>query len=454
MKKYSKIQYFFWLLSGAEISILKDCPTDYNKQAGIGFTVFMTTLLAFCSGGYAGYYFSDSIFAAIIFGIIWSMLVFSIDRSMIITLKKNPTKKQHFWLPLLFRFILSLLIAFIISIPLELLIFSENIELGMDKYKEERALELRKSSELAQDTERKDKNISRTKEEISNIENELKAAPSDGKYKAIEREINLLENHLKELNEMAGKARREANIAYSRVPEDPYSSEKDESSSQWKFYLSKLGEKRRAERNLNAFDHKKLKELKDEKVVIYNKWYNEKNEEKERLQQLNKEAAEDLALSEKITEDKTKNLQEKMEDKKGFVLRYMILEDLAKLNSNKEDADSRRAIFLLLWLIRAIFILVEFLPSLVKVITPIGAYDRALFQREKDMEKDLQESSEKYLQQQAIFREMDYKAQEEQKKKQTEIEQQLQSETLEEIMKVQKDIIHKKIEKYKSQNLS
>jgi len=46
-KKYSKIQYFFWLLSGAEINILKDCPTDYNRQAGIGFTIFMTTLLAF-----------------------------------------------------------------------------------------------------------------------------------------------------------------------------------------------------------------------------------------------------------------------------------------------------------------------------------------------------------------------------------------------------------------------
>ena len=70
------------------------------------------------------------------------------------------------------------------------------------------------------------------------------------------------------------------------------------------------------------------------------------------------------------------------------------------------------------------------------------------------MEKEQQESSEKYLQQQAMFRDMDYKAQEEQKKKQKEIELQLQSETLEEIMKVQKDIIHKKIEKYKSQNLS
>ena len=149
--------------------------------------------------------------------------------------------------------------------------------------------------------------------------------------------------------------------------------------------------------------------------------------------------------------DKYKN---KMEDKKGFVLRYMILEDLAEFNSNKEDADSRRAVFLLLWLIRAIFILIEILPTIVKIVTPIGAYDRALFQREKDMEKELQESSEKYLQQQAIFREMDYKAQEEQKKKQTEIEQKLQSETLEEIMQVQKNIIQKKIENYKSKHSS
>ena len=132
----------------------------------------------------------------------------------------------------------------------------------------------------------------------------------------------------------------------------------------------------------------------------------------------------------------------------------MILEDLAEFNSNKNDADSRRAVFLLLWLIRAIFMLIEILPTIVKIVTPIGAYDKALFQREKDLEKELQESSEKYLQQQAMFRDMDYKAQEEQKKKQKEIELQLQSETLEEIMKVQKDIIHKKIEKYKSQNLS
>lgn len=453
MKKYSKIQYFFWLLSGAEISILKDCPTDYNKQAGIGFTVFMTTLLAFCSGGYAGYYFSDSIFAAIIFGIIWSMLVFSIDRSMIITLKKNPTKKQFFLIPFLSRAILSVLIAFIISIPLELLIFSENIELGMDKYKQERTTELRKAAELAQDTENKDKNINRIKNEITNIENELKSEPTTGEYKDIKRKIKDKEALLNELEKAAANAKREANIAYNRTPEEPYSSEKDKTSPQYNLYRRKLAEKTRIDKEINTHSQilNKLKKKQDE---IYNNWRDELDKERKELNDRNNEAQKKLDESINEIDNNIDKYKNKMEDKKGFVLRYMILEDLAEFNSNKEDADSRRAVFLLLWLIRAIFILIEILPTIVKIVTPIGAYDRALFQREKDMEKELQESSEKYLQQQAIFREMDYKAQEEQKKKQTEIEQKLQSETLEEIMQVQKNIIQKKIENYKSKHSS
>lgn len=453
MKKYSKIQYFFWLLSGAEISILKDCPTDYNKQAGIGFTVFMTTLLAFCSGGYAGYYFSDSIFAAIIFGIIWSMLVFSIDRSMIITLKKNPTKKQFFLIPFLSRAILSVLIAFIISIPLELLIFSENIELGMDKYKQERTTELRKAAELAQDTENKDKNINRIKNEITNIENELKSEPTTGEYKDIKRKIKDKEALLNQLEKASADAKKEANIAYNRTPEEPYSSEKDKTSPQYNLYRRKLAEKKRIDKEINTHSQilNKLKKKQDE---IYNNWRDELDKERKELNDRNNEAQKKLDESINEIDNNIDKYKNKMEDKKGFVLRYMILEDLAEFNSNKEDADSRRAVFLLLWLIRAIFILIEILPTIVKIVTPIGAYDRALFQREKDMEKELQESSEKYLQQQAIFREMDYKAQEEQKKKQTEIEQKLQSETLEEIMQVQKNIIQKKIENYKSKHSS
>ena len=133
--RYSKIQYICWLFSGAEISLLKECPTDFNRQASIGFTIFMTCLLAGLSGGFAAWRFTidtpgqdGNWMASIIFGLVWGMLVFSIDRSMVVTLKKDPTlKRQPFLIPLVTRMILAGLLAFMISIPLETKIFEPEI---------------------------------------------------------------------------------------------------------------------------------------------------------------------------------------------------------------------------------------------------------------------------------------------------------------------------------------
>jgi hypothetical protein len=142
--KYSKLQYFFWLISGCEISVLKNCPTDYNRQAGIGLTIFMTTLMAFASGTYAGWFFAKNIFGSICFGLLWAALIFSIDRSMVITMKKNPTKiKQSLWIPFSSRALMAILIAFIISIPLELLIFSDNIDIHTTNFKTKFACQIK-----------------------------------------------------------------------------------------------------------------------------------------------------------------------------------------------------------------------------------------------------------------------------------------------------------------------
>ena len=96
---YSWVQLFFWSLAGSEISILKKCPTDYNRHASIGFTIFMTTVFAAFAGSIAGYSVSKtSMTIAIIFGAIWGLLVFSIDRSMVVSIKKDPTSpKKSFW---------------------------------------------------------------------------------------------------------------------------------------------------------------------------------------------------------------------------------------------------------------------------------------------------------------------------------------------------------------------
>ncbi|MFW6350829.1 MAG: DUF4407 domain-containing protein, partial [Bacteroidota bacterium] len=44
---------FFWFCSGANIAILKRCPTESNKYAGIGGTVLFTGMFAGISASYA-----------------------------------------------------------------------------------------------------------------------------------------------------------------------------------------------------------------------------------------------------------------------------------------------------------------------------------------------------------------------------------------------------------------
>lgn len=72
---------------------------------------------------------------------------FCIDRSLVITLKKDPTlKHQKFWVPLLSRSALACIIAFMVSIPLELVIFEDFIAEKKFFFNEDSANTLSKSS--------------------------------------------------------------------------------------------------------------------------------------------------------------------------------------------------------------------------------------------------------------------------------------------------------------------
>ena len=107
----SRFQRFLWTVAGAELDILEKCRTDHKKFAAIGATILMTAFIAFCAGTSAAWYFtqsgdetSGSLGWAMLFGLIWALLIFCIDRSLVITLKKDPSaKKQKFWVPLLSR---------------------------------------------------------------------------------------------------------------------------------------------------------------------------------------------------------------------------------------------------------------------------------------------------------------------------------------------------------------
>lgn len=86
-----KMKAFFWFCSGANIAILKKCPTETNKYVGIGGTVFFTGVLAALSAGYALYTVFESWYWAVAFGAVWGVMIFNLDRFIVSSMRKKGT---------------------------------------------------------------------------------------------------------------------------------------------------------------------------------------------------------------------------------------------------------------------------------------------------------------------------------------------------------------------------
>ncbi|MGM5469465.1 DUF4407 domain-containing protein [Flavobacteriaceae bacterium LMO-SS05] len=122
------LKQFFIICSGSDTDILDQCSIgEQNKYAGIGATVFFTAVMAFIASSYALYTVFDNYFMAIAFGFVWGLLIFNLDRFIVSTIKK----RNHFIDELIQaspRIILAVIIAIVISKPLELKIFQKEID--------------------------------------------------------------------------------------------------------------------------------------------------------------------------------------------------------------------------------------------------------------------------------------------------------------------------------------
>ena len=125
--KYGVILNFFLFCSAADFELLNKCPkSEVNKYAGVGATVFFTGVLACFSGGYALYTAFNSIVLSFFLGIFWGLLVFNLDRFLVSTIKKSKGKLQEF-AQITPRLLLAILLSLVISVPLELKIFEQEI---------------------------------------------------------------------------------------------------------------------------------------------------------------------------------------------------------------------------------------------------------------------------------------------------------------------------------------
>lgn len=169
------LKQFFIVCSGADKNILEGCSEgEQTKYVGIGATVFFTAVMAFIASSYALFTVFDTIYPALLFGLVWSLLIFNLDRFIVSTIRKRDSFGSEF-LQATPRIILAIIIAIVISKPLEIKIFEKEINTVLLKEKNAMALQNKKdvANYFKTDLDKNKSEIDRLKLEISNKEKEV-----------------------------------------------------------------------------------------------------------------------------------------------------------------------------------------------------------------------------------------------------------------------------------------
>lgn len=149
----SKFTRFLWWCAGADRQLLVRCPnSDRVKMQGIGGMVLATGALAFLSGSYAFYtVFSPKIdttlapaqdlthwpsfILAVMFGVIWALVIFNIDRFIVGSTGKGDGTDAITWGELgraLPRIAMATVIGVTLAAPLEIRILESEIRAELD----------------------------------------------------------------------------------------------------------------------------------------------------------------------------------------------------------------------------------------------------------------------------------------------------------------------------------
>ena len=162
------LKKFFLTCSGVDTTLINDCSNgEQNKYVGIGATVFFTAVMAFIASSYALFTVFDNYFIAAIFGLIWGLLIFNLDRFIVSTIKKRDNKWKEF-AQATPRIILAIIIAVVISKPLELKLFEK--EINQVLLEEKNQMTLDNKTQIAKQFTPE---IEQTNQEIAALKNEI-----------------------------------------------------------------------------------------------------------------------------------------------------------------------------------------------------------------------------------------------------------------------------------------
>jgi hypothetical protein len=244
--KSNAVMRFLWKAAGGDKYLLEQATySDQVKYMCLGGIVFATGAMAGLAGGY-GFYtiFSPktadvldktktlvqnatyiptdipTLMLSIVFGIIWGLIIFNIDRFIVTSTGKGDGTEKITWEELkgaIPRIIMGMIIALTISKPIEIRMFKTEIDLAVQKQQDKE-----KEAGIMQATDNYEKKITDTKTKLGKIQNDIDAKESavadlraeiskeitnkngngagmGNRAKALEIQANIIEAQLKEL---------------------------------------------------------------------------------------------------------------------------------------------------------------------------------------------------------------------------------------------------------------
>ena len=404
--KSNSFTRLLWFIAGADSKILTLCPLDQKKYEAIGMTILMTSLVGFASGCSAAWYFTENGRWTLGFGLFWSLLIFSIDRSLVVTLKKNPYERSFYVLPLVFRGFLAILVAGIMSIPLELLVFNGFIQNDIENYKSD-LLKQQKQNSFDQLQANEYDSQSKTLNQVLTEESDK----MDHLKRTISKKQAEHQNEMRKLNQpntSAYNAAQASLIGLQRRLNELYALPNIENKrNEITNIRSQIGLKKELMANertaWNVRVNARLKELENEIARLTNELNNA--EEKYARTDKEKQRIDSTSVSYKNkSEASLSKTDERFRNGNNFTLYYAVLthaiykthkvkhEDIGrdgkKVTYETEEYVNKDFMFLL-WFIRAMFFVIELLPSIVKIVSRAGQYELRVYHQEEELSKYL-----------------------------------------------------------------
>lgn len=165
LPKAGKVMQFLWKCAGGDKYLLERATySDQIKYMCLGGIVFATGAMAGLAGGYAFYTIfspkssdvinktktivntidnvsvdTTTIILSIVFGIIWGLIIFNIDRFIVTSTGKGDGTEEITWLEFktaIPRILMGMIIAITISKPIEIRMFQTEINLAVQKEQE------------------------------------------------------------------------------------------------------------------------------------------------------------------------------------------------------------------------------------------------------------------------------------------------------------------------------